>query len=167
MITCPECDRGGKCACPIYSEQSRPTSSRPILSRTISLGQVYDMTYEYSLESLNFLAFMKPSKHKMRSKGFFHNLAGFVFEYFCDSQRILATFAKFCLNSPFATWAYRLHIIQCAHAQAPLHLPHKFFDVKVFTKSSHFSQLLSPNLTKAFLVLAPDMLFSCGDWATS
>ena len=58
---------------------------------------------EYSLESLNFLAFMQPNKHKMRSKGFFHNLAGFVFEYFCDSQRILATFAKFCLNSLFAT----------------------------------------------------------------
>ena len=28
---------------------------------------------------------------------FFYNLAEFVFEYFCDSRRILATFAKFCL----------------------------------------------------------------------
>ena len=43
------------------------------------------------------------NKHKMRSKGFFYNLAGFVFEYFCDSRRILATFTKFCLNSLFAT----------------------------------------------------------------
>ena len=43
----------------------------------------------------------------MRSKGFFYNLAGFVFEYFCDSRRILATFAKFCLNSLFATRSYR------------------------------------------------------------
>ena len=43
----------------------------------------------------------------MRSKGFFYNLAGFGFEYFCDSRRILATFAKFCLNSLFATWSYR------------------------------------------------------------
>ena len=34
---------------------------------------------------------------------FFYNLAEFVFEYFCDSRRILATFAKFCLNSLFAT----------------------------------------------------------------
>ena len=34
---------------------------------------------------------------------FFYNLAEFVFEYFCDSQRILAAFAKFCLNSLFAT----------------------------------------------------------------
>ena len=42
----------------------------------------------------------------MRSKGFFYNLAGFVFEYFCDSGRILATFTKFCLNSLFATWSY-------------------------------------------------------------
>ena len=38
---------------------------------------------------------------------FFYNLAEFVFEYFCDSRRILATFAKFCLNSLFATWSYR------------------------------------------------------------
>ena len=30
-----------------------------------------------------------------------------------------------------------------------------------------FSQLLSPNLAKTLLVLAPDMLFLCGDWATS
>ena len=43
----------------------------------------------------------------MRSKGFFYNLAGFVFEYFCDSRRILATFAKFCLNSLFVTRSYR------------------------------------------------------------
>ena len=34
---------------------------------------------------------------------FFYNLAEFVFEFFCDSRRILATFAKFCLNSLFAT----------------------------------------------------------------
>ena len=75
----------------------------PILSRTTSLRQAYDMTYEYSLESLNFVAFTKPNKHKMRSKGFFYNLAGFVFKYFCNSRRILATFAKFCLSSLFAT----------------------------------------------------------------
>ena len=34
---------------------------------------------------------------------FFYNLAEFVFEYFCDSLRILATFAKFCLSLLFAT----------------------------------------------------------------
>ena len=66
------------------------------LSHTTSLRQAYNMTWEYSLESLNFIAFTKPNKHKMRSKGFFYNLAGFVFEYFCDSRRISATFAKFC-----------------------------------------------------------------------
>ena len=33
---------------------------------------------------------------------FFYNLAEFVFEYFCNSRRILASFAKFCLNSLFA-----------------------------------------------------------------
>ena len=40
-------------------------------------------------------------------KRFFLQLGRFVFEYFCDSRRILATFAKFCLNSLFATWSYR------------------------------------------------------------
>ena len=78
-----------------------------ILSCTTSLRQAYDMTWEYSLESLNFVAFTKPNKHKWRSKGFFYNLAGFVFEYFYDSRRILVTFEKFCLNSLFATWSYR------------------------------------------------------------
>ena len=67
----------------------------------------------------------------MRSKGFFYNLAGFVFEYFCDSRRILATFTKFCLNFDDSVV---LHVIQRARAQAPLHLSHKFFDVKSFYK---------------------------------
>ena len=56
-----------------------------ILSRTTSLRQAYAMTEEYLLESLNFVAFTKPSKHKMRLKGLFYNLAGFVFEYFCEN----------------------------------------------------------------------------------
>ena len=55
----------------------------------------------------NFLAFTKSNKHKRGRKVFFYNLAGFVFEYFCNSRRILVTFAKFCLNSLFATWSYR------------------------------------------------------------
>ena len=51
---------------------------------------------------------------------FFYNLAEFVFEFFCDSRRISATFAKFCLNSLFATWSYRYpnskHVTQRALA---------------------------------------------------
>ena len=64
--------------------------------------------------------FHEKNKPKMRSKGFFYNLAGFVFEYFCDSRRILATFAKFCLNSLFATWSYRFtrHPAR-AHSSSP------------------------------------------------
>ena len=38
---------------------------------------------------------------------FFYNLAGFAFEYFCDSRRILVTFSKSYLNSHVATWSYR------------------------------------------------------------
>ena len=51
---------------------------------------------------------------------FFYSLAEFVFEYFRDSRRILATFAEFCLNSLFATWSYLCpnpkHVIQRALA---------------------------------------------------
>ena len=70
----------------------------------------------------------------MRSKGFFYILAGFVFEYFCDSRRILATFAKFCLNSLFATWSYRFTRHPARARSSSLHLPHKYFDVKGFYK---------------------------------
>ena len=72
----------------------------------VAYNKAYDRPTTW-LRSLNFIAFTKPNKHKMRSKGFSYNLAGFVFEYFCDSRRILATFTKFCLNSLFATWSYR------------------------------------------------------------
>ena len=64
----------------------------------------------------------------MRSKGFFYNLAGFVFEYFCDSRRI---FVSICFSQHDRIV---LHVIQPARAQAPLHLPRKFFDVKSFNK---------------------------------
>ena len=91
------------------------------------------------------------------------NLAEFVFEYFCDSRRILATFAKFCLNSLFATWSYRYpnpkHVIQRALALLSLSYT-GFLTQKVFTKYFPFFQLLSQNLAKTLLVLAPDMLFS-------
>ena len=70
----------------------------------------------------------------MRSKGFIYNLAGFVFEYFCDSRRILATFTKFCLIRFSQHDCIVLHAIQRARTQAPLHLPHKFFDVKSLYK---------------------------------
>ena len=54
-----------------------------------------------------FRSFHETKQTQNEVERFFYNLAGFVFEYFCDSQRILATFAKFCLNSLFATWSYR------------------------------------------------------------
>ena len=87
---------------------------------------------------------------------FFYNLAEFVFEYFCDSGRILATFAKFCLNSLFATWSYRYpnpkHVIQRA-----LNLPSIFhtcfFDTtKLYKHLPLFAVFLaltrSPNLRR-------------------
>ena len=78
---------------------------------------------------------------------FFYNLAEFVFEFFCDSRIILATFTKFCLNSLFATWSYRYPNPKRAiqRARAPLPLPHRFFDE---TKT-----LLTPPLFAVFLGL--------------
>ena len=97
---------------------------------------------------------------------FFYNFAEFVFEFFCDSRRISAIFAKFFLNSLFATWSYRYpnpkYVIQRALALPSL--SHTgFLTKKGFTKYSSFSQLLSQNLAKTLLVLAPNMLFWCGD----
>ena len=70
----------------------------------------------------------------MRLKGFFYNLARFVFEYFCNSRRILATFQSF-VSIRFSQHDHTiLHVIQRTRAQAPLHLPHKIFDVKSFYK---------------------------------
>ena len=55
--------------------------------------------------------------------------------FFCDHQRILATFAV------LSQFAFRNIIVPfytsssaCMRAQAPLHLPHKFFDVKSLYK---------------------------------
>ena len=71
-----------------------------------SLQKTFWTYCEYLLEYLNFVAFLKPNRHKMRSKGFSTTWRN-LFSNTCNSQRILATFAKFCLNSLFATWSYR------------------------------------------------------------
>ena len=68
---------------------------------------------------------------------FLYNLAEFVFEYFCDSRRILATFCKVLSQFAFRNMIVPLPKSQTRHparAQAPLPLPHKFFDVKSFYK---------------------------------
>ena len=107
---------------------------RPILSHTTSLRQAHDMTYEYSLESLNFVAFTKPNKHKMRSKGFFLQLGRICFrillrqsENFSDFYQVLSQFTFRNMIVPFYTSS-------SARPQAPLHLPHNVFDVKSFYK---------------------------------
>ena len=76
---------------------------------------------ENSLESLNFLLSRNQTNTK-RSRKVFYNLAEFPFEYFCDSRRILATFAKFFFSNRIS------HTCHPARDRAPLHLPHMFFD---------------------------------------
>ena len=70
---------------------------------------------------------------------FFYSLAEFVFKFFGDSRRILATFAKFCLNSLFATWSYRYpnpkHVIHRALA-LPLS-PTQVFDTTETVQYKH------------------------------
>ena len=68
---------------------------------------------------------------------FFYNLAEFLFEYFCDRRRILASFAKFFSQFVSRNMMVPLPKSQTRHparAQAPLPLPRKFFDVKSFYK---------------------------------
>ena len=68
-----------------------------------------------NLESLN-PCFHETKQTQKEVERFFYNLAEFVFEYFCDRRRILATFAKFSLKLLFVTWSYRypgtIHVIQ-------------------------------------------------------
>ena len=78
------------------------SKGRQLLARTLQIQS------EYSLEFLNFVAFTTPNKHKKKSEDLlFTSWPKFVFEYFCDSRRILASFAKIFLKSLFAIWWYR------------------------------------------------------------
>ena len=67
-----------------------------------------------------FRCFHETKQTQTKVERFFLQHGRIFFEYFCDSRRILATFAKFCLNSLFATWSYTS---SSARAQAPLKLP--------------------------------------------
>ena len=71
----------------------------------LSTGRRHDLRIFARISE--FRCFHKTKQAQNEVERFFHNLAGFVFQYFCDSRRILATFAKFCLNSLLATWSYR------------------------------------------------------------
>ena len=73
------------------------------LTREATLAKTFSTHCEYSLEFLNFVAFMKTKETQNEVGRFFYNLVEFVLEYFCDSRIILATFAKFYLNVLFAT----------------------------------------------------------------
>ena len=81
-------------------------------------------------------------------------------ENFDDFCKVLSQFAFRNMIVPFNTSS-------SARALKLPSISHKsFLTQKVFTKSSPFSELLSSNLGKTLLVLAPGMPFSNGDWAT-
>ena len=75
------------------------------------------MTYEYSLESLNFVAFTKPNKHKMRSKSFFSttwpDLFSSTFATVGEFLRLLQSFVSIRVSQHDRTV---LHVIQLARA---------------------------------------------------
>ena len=81
-------------------------------------------------------------------------------ENFSDFCKVLSQFGFCNMIVPFymSCSACVLKLPSISHTN--------FYMKNVFTNSSSFSQLLSPNLAKTLLVFAPDMLFSCGDWAT-
>ena len=93
----------------------------------------------------NFRCFYETKQAQNVVGRFFYNLAEFVFEYyFCDSRRILATFAKFCLNSFFGNMIVPLPQSQTRHqarAQGPPPSPiHAFLTQQNFTNPSPCSQ---------------------------
>ena len=91
-------------------------------------AQTFWTQFENSLESLNFFASTKPDKHKTKWKDFsMYNLTEFVFDYFHDSQKILASFAKFYLKS-FTLTVYPCLILAIERALALPSLSHTFYD---------------------------------------
>ena len=79
--------------------------------------------------------FHETKQTQIEVERFKYNLTEFVFEYFCDSRRILATFAKFCLNSLFMIVLLpKSQTRHPARIRAPFPLPHRFVDEKSFYK---------------------------------
>ena len=100
----------------------------------------------------NFRRFHETKQTQNEVGRFFYNLAEFVFEYFCDSRRILATFAKFCLSLLFATCMIvplpKPQTSSSARSSSPL----LFFP----TFLSTFSRLFSVFFVDSFLYFFPD-----------
>ena len=72
---------------------------------------------------------------------FFYNLAEFVFEYFCDSRRILATFGKFCLNSQHDRTITQIPSTSSSACSSSLPSPtHTLLTRQNFTNTSPCSQ---------------------------
>ena len=151
MITCQECDRGGKCACSTFGAikvdffaYNKPTA-----------GLRHDLRIIVRISK--FRCFHETKQAQNEVERFFLQLGRINFGDFC---KVLSQFAFRNMIVPFNTSS-------SARALKLPSISHKsFLTQKVFTKSSPFSELLSSNLGKTLLVLAPGMPFSNGDWAT-
>ena len=96
-----------------------------------------------------FCCFLKTKQTQNKVEIFFYNLAEFVFEYFCDSLRILTSFVKFFRKSLFAIiWSYHYLNPKCSCSR-PSSTRNLMW--QIFTKSLPYSQLLYlQNQTKHF-----------------
>ena len=96
IFVCIKFDKGGNSNC----------------QNTLSTLQIFT-------QICKFRCFHETKQTQIEVGRFFYNLAEFVFKYFWDSGRILASFAKFCLNSLFAPLP-KSQTHHPARAQAPL-----------------------------------------------
>ena len=105
---------------------------------------------------------------------FFFNLARFVFEYCHDSQRILASLAKFFPQIAFCNTIVPLNRYQSRHparARAPLPLPHMLFwqdkSLQNPFPAPYFKRRISLKRFRFPQALTRGISFPWGDRATS
>ena len=120
------------------------------------------MHCEYSLEYLNFVAFMKQNKHKMRSEGFSSTWPNLFLNTNLQQSK---NFSEFCKVLP--QFAFRNMIVPLPKSQTrhPA-CARSFFDEKSFAKSFPSSHLLSRNRAKTLQVFICNNFFSRGDRLT-
>ena len=114
-----------------------------------------------------FLSFHETKQTQSEVDRFFSNFAEFVFEYFFDSWRILASFAKSFSNrfSQHDRTVERVPVASSSAHRAPLPLPHSFC-IDTTNLYQIFSQI-SQNLANTLQVLTRDISFPRGDRASS
>ena len=115
-----------------------------------------------------FRCFHETKQTQIEFERFFSKLGRICFRILLRQSENFSNFCKIWSQFAFRDMIVPFYASSSARALKLPSISHtSYLTWKVFTKSFPFSQLLSPNLAKMLLALSPDMLFSCGDWATS